>query len=62
MDVTFLANETDKILNIVITEDNIDELNEIFILTVSADNEPDVEVGNPNDTTVLIKDVDGERY
>ena len=61
MDVTFLANETEKKLNITIVEDNIDELDEIFILTVSSD-KPDVEVGNPNVTTLLIKDSDGERY
>ena len=62
MDVTFLANETEKILNIVITEDIIDELDETFNLTVTADNEPDVEVGDPSVTTVLIEDNEGERY
>ena len=35
------------ILDIIIAEDNIDELDETFILTVSSDKEPDVEVGNP---------------
>ena len=62
MDVTFLANETEKILDVIILADNVEELDETFNLTVTADNEPDVEVGDPNVTTVLIEDDKGERY
>ena len=60
--VTFPAGQTRATFNVPITDDNISEGNENFILTINSSSLPTgVTVGDPGQATVTIVDDDGKQ-
>ena len=58
--IIFPVGETHFLLNVTIVNDNILENNETFNLTINSSSLPgNVEVGNPGQATVTIRDDDG---
>ena len=58
--VTFSVGQTRFLLNVTIENDSILENNETFILSINSSALPEnVNVGNPAQATVIIKDDDG---
>ena len=59
--VTFTAGTTEALFNVSLTDDNIFERNENFMITIDTFSLPsNVTVGDPNRVTVIIVDNDGK--
>ena len=62
-EVTFAAGTTEASFNVSLTDDNIFESNENFMITIDPSSLPsDVTVGDPRRVTVIIMDNDGNHY
>ena len=62
-EVTFTAGTTEASLNVSLTDDNIFERNEHFMITIDPSSLPNnVTVGDPSEATVTIVDNDGKNY
>ena len=60
-EVTFTAGTTEASLNVSLTDDNIFERNEKFMLTIDSSSLPNnVTIGDPDEATVTIVDNDGK--
>ena len=59
-EVTFTAGTTEASFNVSLTDDNIFESNENFIITIDPSSLPNnVTVGEPRRVTVIVVDNDG---
>ena len=62
-EVTFTAGTTQASFNVSLTDDNIFESNENFMVTIDSSSLPsDVTVGDPRRATVIIMDNDGNYF
>ena len=62
-EVTFTAGTTEASFNVSLTDDNIFESNENFMITIDPSSLPsDVTVGDPRRATVIIMDNDGNYF
>ena len=62
-EVTFTAGTTEASFNVSLTDDNIFERNEKFMITIDPSSLPsNVTVGDPDQVTVTIVDNDGKYF
>ena len=60
-EVTFTAGTTEALFNVSLTDDNIFESNENFMITIDPSSLPNnVTVGEPRRVTVIVVDNDGK--
>ena len=62
-EVTFTAGTTEALFNVSLTDDNISERNEKFMITIDPSSLPNnVTVGDPDQVIVTIVDNDGKYF